>query len=154
MGVLICSALQAQAADRYVRQGASGSGSGSDWSNAYTTLPGNLTRGDTYYIADGTYGGYSFDDANSGTTQITIKKATVANHGTSTGWSDAFGDGVAAFTGQINFATSNWVFDGVVGGGPDRWTSGHGFKVTNMSATPALRTDRVQHHHEASRGGR
>jgi hypothetical protein len=143
MGILIGATLQAQAADRYVRQGASGTGSGSDWTNAYTTLPGSLTRGDTYYIADGTYSGYTFDDANSGTTLITIKKATVASHGTNTGWSEVFGDGVAAFTGQINFTTSNWVFDGVVGGGPDSWTSGHGFKVTNMNGTPALRTGAV-----------
>jgi len=42
------------AANHYVRAGATGAGDGSDWENAYTQLPPNLVRGDTYYIADGT----------------------------------------------------------------------------------------------------
>jgi hypothetical protein len=84
-------------ANKYVRQGAAGTGSGNDWTNAYTDLPANLTRGDTYYIADGSYAGYVIDDATNGVLVITIKKATVADHGTETGWSDAYGDGVATW---------------------------------------------------------
>lgn len=134
----------AQAADKYVRAGATGAANGSDWANAYTTLPTTLTRGDTYYVASGTYSGtYTFNTPTSGTTLITIKKATVADHGTATGWSDTFGDGVATFTGQLNFTTSYWLFDGQVGGGPGNWTSGHGFKVSVTSASPALRTGAV-----------
>src|SRR5687768_17254029 len=62
--VALClfAASAALAADRYVRQGATGSGNGSDWTNAYTSLPASLVRGDTYYVADGTYAGYTFDD--------------------------------------------------------------------------------------------
>jgi hypothetical protein len=39
----------------------------SDWTNAYPSLPATLTRGDTYYIATGNYGGYGFNTAQSGT---------------------------------------------------------------------------------------
>jgi parallel beta-helix repeat protein len=59
---------------RYVRAGAIGNGTGSDWTNAITQLPATLTRGYTYYIADGSYGSYTFDDAVSGTQVITLKK--------------------------------------------------------------------------------
>ena len=79
--LLLLVPLQVFGVDKYVRQGASGSGSGADWINAYSSLPAALVRGDTYYVADGSYGGYSFDDTVSGSTAITIKKATIANHG-------------------------------------------------------------------------
>jgi hypothetical protein len=52
--VLIALPTMASAANHYVRAGASGNGSGADWTNAYTDLPGSLTRGDTYYVAAGT----------------------------------------------------------------------------------------------------
>ena len=49
------SAQTAQAAGdyHYVRAGATGLNNGSDWNNAWTSLPATLVRGDTYYIADG-----------------------------------------------------------------------------------------------------
>ena len=74
----------------YVRAGATGANNGSDWNNAYSNLPGSLTRGRTYYIAGGSYAAHTFADAESGTNQIVIKKATVADHGTSTGWQDSY----------------------------------------------------------------
>src|SRR4030043_1400540 len=79
----------------YVRAGATGANNGSDWNNAFTTLPATLVRGTTYYIADGNYASYTFDDAVSGTTLITVKKATVADHGTETGGVSTYGDGQA-----------------------------------------------------------
>jgi hypothetical protein len=90
----------AYAGNKYVRADAAGSNTGTDWANAYTALPATLTRGDTYYIADGSYGPYVFKTPNSGSTLITIRKATVADHGTNTGWSDSYGDGEALFTGN------------------------------------------------------
>jgi hypothetical protein len=62
-----------------------------------------LTRGDTYYIADGSYVTYIFDDVASGSLVITIKKATVADHGTETGWLDTYGDGQAVFADVLAF---------------------------------------------------
>ena len=120
----------AQSATKFVRAGATGNNSGTDWTNAYATLPSTLTRGDTYYLADGSYGSYTFDDANSGTTVITIKKATVADHGTETGWNSAYGDGQATFGSSLAFFSSNWVFDGVSG---TDYLPGHGFRVDNSA---------------------
>jgi hypothetical protein len=45
--VIAFAVLPAYAADRFVRQGATGNGSGSDWTNAHPTLPATLVRGDT-----------------------------------------------------------------------------------------------------------
>ena len=107
---------------------------GSDWNHAYLGLPATLQRGATYYIADGAYGSYTFDDAVSGTQVITVKKATVADHGTVTGWVDTYGDGQAVFSGAsgtlFQFATSNYVFDGSVRN-ETNWKDGtsYGFKM-------------------------
>lgn len=131
MACSVLFALDAHAANRYVRAGATGAQDGSDWNNAYAALPSTLVRGDTYFIADGSYTGRTFGTAVSGTTPITIKKATVADHGTSTGWSDAYGDGLAAFESALVFTSSYWVIDGQTGGGAaNNWSQNFGFKVT------------------------
>lgn len=119
------------AANRYVRAGATGSNNGTDWANAYTALPATLTRGDTYYVADGTYPGYTFDDANSGTTLITIKKATIADHGTDTGWNNAYGDGQAEFTGSFLFTRDYYLIDGQVRN-ENTWMDGYGFRLNQV----------------------
>jgi hypothetical protein len=128
------SPLYAQAAIHYVRQGASGNGSGSDWSNAYTSLPSNLVRGDTYYVAAGSYAGRTFNTPASGTAVITIKKAIEADHGTNTGWQSSYGTGQTVFNTQIGFSTPYWVFDGQTGGGPGSWTSGFGFRINHTGS--------------------
>src|SRR5262245_44026348 len=88
---LLWLTVSVQAANHYIRSGATGNGS--DWTNASSALPTSLVRGDTYYIADGSYSGYTVDDAVSGTQVITLKKATAADHGTDTGWVSTYGDG-------------------------------------------------------------
>ncbi|MFA4941285.1 MAG: choice-of-anchor Q domain-containing protein [Patescibacteria group bacterium] len=120
----------------YIRSGATGNNSGNDWLNAFAALPNELQRGHAYYIADGSYGSYDFNDPVSGTEYITIKKATLVDHGTDTGWNSGYGDGVAEFSGSIpsygsilSFSTDYWIFDGQIGGGPGSWDSGFGFKV-------------------------
>lgn len=132
--LMLLVAWPASAANHYVREGATGSGDGSDWTNAYTELPATLTRGDTYYVADGSYPSYTFDDAADSTTLITIRKATASSHGTDTGWVWTYGDGVAAWA-SVTFNTSYWVFDGVTGGGPGAWQTGHGFTFTAAAGT-------------------
>src|SRR5262245_40996904 len=114
-------------ANHYVRSGATGNGAGTDWANAYPSLPASLVRGDTYYIADGQYPGYTFDDAASGSLVISIIKATPGNHGTEAGWLASYGDGQASW-GPINFNSSYWVFDGQVGSGTGANES-YGFKI-------------------------
>jgi hypothetical protein len=124
----------AQTSTYYVRAGASGARNGSDWTNAFSALPTTLVRGATYYIADGTYGGHTFDDPVSGTTLITIKKATIADHGTDIGWNSTYGDGYwqltvggdgalpsdgtaingggALINGRFDVRSDYWVIDG------------------------------------------
>lgn len=86
------------AANHYVREG--GSGNGSDWTNACASLTGScaLVRGDTYFVATGSYGGLSIGTPVSGTTPITIKGATAADHGTDVGWSNSLGVDVTQAT--------------------------------------------------------
>jgi len=64
----------------------SGSHTGADWNNAYAGIPATLTRGDTYYLADGSYPVYTFNTAVSGTTTAEIRKAQTYDHCTDTGW--------------------------------------------------------------------
>lgn len=106
------------AADHYVRDGASGTGSGNDWTNACDDFAGScavsgLVRGDTYYVATGSYASRTFDRAVSGSLTITIKGATVSDHGTDTGWNDSFSvEATQASFGAVDFSTRFWVFNG------------------------------------------
>lgn len=128
-------------ANIHVRQGASGSNNGTDWTNAYTTFPamGAITRGDVIYIADtsSTLTIPTLSKALSSTTRISIKKATIADHGSATGWVDTYGDGVAVIS-KITLQTGYWTIDGQA-----RTTirSGHGFKLdgnTSPSSTTLI----------------
>lgn len=116
----------------YVRAGAtSGAKTGADWSNAYTSLPSTLVRGAVYYVADGSYPSHAFRDAESGTTLITVRKATPADHGPGAGWSDSYGVGQAMFTAPFYFQKGYYLIDGAYRSG---WTSGYGFKLNNNPA--------------------
>jgi hypothetical protein len=121
--VMLVGTLPAQAQSstvRYVRDGATGSGSGSDWDNACDDFTGScaaasLVRGATYYVADGAYAARTWSTASSGTSTITIKKAIPSDHGADLGWNGTYGDGQAVFTGANVVNTNYWVFDGQVG---------------------------------------
>jgi hypothetical protein len=121
-----------QAANKYVRVSASGSNNGTDWTNAYTSLPAVLVRGDTYYVASGSYAAYTFDDPQSGTLTITVKKATATDHGTDVGWQAAFGTSQAIFNSVIKFQTGYYVLDGQTRNEAD-WFDGpsYGFRINN-----------------------
>jgi hypothetical protein len=125
----------ALAANHYVRAGAVGTGSGADWTNAYTNLPTALVRGDTYYVANGTYEPHTFKDAVSGASVITVKGATALDHGTATGWLPSHGVDVApaVFTSTAStggnvfvFITGRYTIDG---GTRSTLMSGYGFKL-------------------------
>jgi hypothetical protein len=135
---LFMAAQTAMAANYYVRAGATGTNNGLDWANAYPTLPNNLARGNTYYIADGSYAGYLFDDPAVGSSIITIKKATVADHGTSVGWNDTYGDGQATFSGGFVFSADYYVIDGAKRNDSD-WSDGnaYGFRIPSFTANTA-----------------
>jgi hypothetical protein len=151
--VLLSFAAVAEGANHYIRDGGSastsGTGSCTSWvtANACDQLPSTLVRGDTYYVAGGTYPGRSFTTAESSTTLITIKGATVADHGTSTGWSDAYSvaSSQAIFSDSLDFGvTGYWVLDGAVSPATPL-TSGasssanYGFRITDASACSNVR---------------
>ncbi|MFZ5468668.1 MAG: hypothetical protein ACOZIN_04445, partial [Myxococcota bacterium] len=147
--LLVLVASEANAANHYVRAGAAGADNGSDWTNAYASLPPTLVRGDTYYVADGAYGSYTFNDQAASTSLITVKKATSADHGTNTGWDETYGDGQAIFTGWV-FDTSYWLVDGQTGGGPGSWEADHGFRVKTTGGgakTVRVNADNVEIRH-------
>jgi len=121
----------------YVRQGATGTGTGANWTNAFTALPASLSRGCTYYVAAGTYAGHLFNDAVSGSTVITIQSPTVSVHGIAAGWSDSF-VGQATFNtssganGIFDLNTSFYVIDGAYRNAD--WKSGYGIHLDNTGS--------------------
>lgn len=128
-------------ANHYIREGASGSADGSDWTNAWTDLPASFVRGDTYYVADGAYGGHAFDQGTSGTTWVYVKKAIAADHGTATGWADSYGDGTAIFLAAFTFGSDYWEIDGQVGSN----RTGYGFEVVNDNSNLIAPHDGADH---------
>jgi hypothetical protein len=97
----------------YIRQAASGTGTGADWTNACTGFTGNCalsSRGITYFVAKGTYTGQHITVGVSGSTQITVKGATAADHGIATGWVNSFSVSSADGGSQAVF---NWFNTGV-----------------------------------------
>ncbi len=96
----------------YVRAGSAGNGS--DWANALNALPATLVRGNTYYIGAGSYAGATLSTPDSGTTFITIKKATVAEHGSNNGWVDTYAS-QATWTSGFTVKSSYWKLDGSIG---------------------------------------
>lgn len=124
---------------RYIRPDATGAGTGLNWTDAYTTIPSSLTRDYIYMLADGSYGAYTFNDAESGTERIYIVKATTDDHGTNTGWDDSYGDGEALFQSSDGenweVQSEYWTFDGQK---RDSWDGGYGIRLTNT--TPMTQT--------------
>lgn len=124
------------AVDHYIRSDATGSGSGSDWANAWSQMPASYVRGDKYFVADGDYDGFRIDTAVDGTKTISIVKATAAQHGTDVGWSSSMGDGQASFAykafntsigAAVLINTSYVVFDGITGEGSN--VGSYGFRL-------------------------
>lgn len=155
VGLVLGLSVEAAAADHFVRPGATGSGNGSDWTNAYTTLPAALVRGDTYYLAGGSYGSHTFGDA--GTATITLTKATDGAHGAAVGWNSAYGSGQALFS-NLSFTKGNYVIDGATGGGPGQWESGLGICVQGTNHTVSFDASGIANvtfkHVEVVGGGR
>lgn len=122
--------------NHYIRSGASGANTGANWTDAFSSMPsgGSMVRGDVYYIADGTYTGtLTCNQTESSTSVITIKKATVADHGTATGWSDAYGDGQAIIAGQVLISSGYWTFDGQACGADESDGSLYGIRITETT---------------------
>jgi len=137
IAVFCLGAISAQSQNVHcIRAGATGAGTGNNWTDAYGDIPATLVRGDTYYIAGGNFssGTRVFNTPSSGTTYVYLKKATVTDHGTDVGWNNSYG------TAQAVFPSSDAVFvihmpylsiDGVTGAG----TNGYGIVLTTTATT-------------------
>lgn len=127
------------AADHYIWSGASGAGTGADWTNAWTAIGSHVTvRGDTYYIAGGTYNeSPSLGSSLSGATVITLKKANAADNSGVAGWQSSFASTQAVINGTLAVNYGYVTVDGVTGSG----FSGHGIKVYNASLSNVVTLD-------------
>lgn len=123
---------------------ATGNGSGSDWNNIQAVPPSwSLTRGDTYYLSDGTYGAVTFANVT-GSTISAVIKATASDFGSScspsiaVGWNlSTMGSGVAHFiaSGTVwSVASHDLVFDGMRGTGK----STHGIWLDSNSTSDGV----------------
>lgn len=116
-GLSISPAL---AACHVVTPSGSGAHTGADWNNAYANLPGTLTRGDIYYLADGNYGtSLSLSQADSGTSTIELRKAQSYDNCTSTGWNTStMGSAQAVWdapnngNGIVSISSDYWIVNG------------------------------------------
>lgn len=101
---LLIFSVNVQAADIYIMEG--GSGNGSSWSSAFDDFSGitwsTLSAGDTVWVATGTYGSISPSKGGTDGNRLIIKRATEADHGTETGWDNAY-DGLVTINGAISF---------------------------------------------------
>jgi hypothetical protein len=122
----------------YIYASATGSGTGANWTNAYTGFgsgagkinPGSMTRGVTYWIGAGSYGAVNFSSASSGTTVITLESATAANHGPAGDWNNSI-QGQALFIGESSVNSDYWTFNGQQRGAD--WRSGYLMKFWNQT---------------------
>ena len=127
------------AAEHYIRADATGSNNGADWTNAFTAIPASPTHGDTYYLADGTYGDVEFgDESYAGTSYVNILKATSSAHGSAADWNNSYGDGQALFA-TVGIQGPYFVFDGVTGSGK----TGYGIKVGPPTCSTAVGSGRA-----------
>ncbi|MCH5373164.1 MAG: right-handed parallel beta-helix repeat-containing protein [Planctomycetes bacterium] len=133
VAILCGAASVSTAADRYVKQGASGSGT--SWADAYGELGdvrwSTMGSGDTLWIGAGNYGeglpSLSVDG-------ITVKRATRTQHGASAGWSDAF-DGRVAVDPSGEFLVVNSADDFTLDGADHHpWS----FQVVGISGANGM----------------
>jgi hypothetical protein len=108
---LLFFASLALASTKYVAPGASGSGA--SWSSpASTAIINSSAAGDLIYLAGGAYGGgIPVQASGSAGSPITIRKATLADHGADPGWTTAM-DLQATFSSGWSITAHDIVVDG------------------------------------------
>ncbi len=83
----------ANAANWYVRPNASGSANGTNWNNAWSLgAIGNISSGDTVWMAGGTYSAWNFAGSGTSGNPITFKRATARDAAATSaaGWTASF----------------------------------------------------------------
>ena len=147
--ILLITTGVCSAANIYVRDGCSQTGSGlrtsgrwdTNCADQLTSAEAVAVRGDIIYVADGSYNAVTLNVLTSGTTLITVKKATHSgDHGTENGWVSTYGDGQATINRPLTISSGYWVIDGQTRD-EDNWFDGtaYGIRVYhNGSDTSAL----------------
>jgi hypothetical protein len=132
------------AANHYIRAGATGSKNGSDWKNAYPSFASVVwTRGDTYYVAGGTYNeNPTIGKAETGSTYpndwLIIKKANATDNSGVAGWDASFATTQVVINGKLTLYSGGYMeVDGVTGSG----NSGHGIKVYQATGSKVIELD-------------
>jgi hypothetical protein len=128
--LLLCARLSA--ATLYCSP--AGGGSGANFSNL-ATLPTTtgFTRGNVYVIVEGSYGSKTLSTAASGTTTITIRKASALDSAV-TGYASSLHDGQATF-GTITVSTQYWIIDGQTRTETNRMEAPDGYGIRADSLT-------------------
>jgi hypothetical protein len=118
------------AANHYIRAGAAGANTGSSWTDAWPSFAAaTFVRGDTYYVAGGTYNESPYINvALSGQLWIRIKKANATDNSSDPGYSSSYATTTATIR-SLEFDKGYVSLDGVTGSG----TSGHGIRILNSS---------------------
>src|SRR5262249_14384505 len=110
-------------------------------STAYSDIPATVVRGDTYYIASGSYGAHQFN-ALTGTAYVYLIKAVVPSgtqtaaqaHGAASDWNDSYGSGPAVFssTGAVWTIQMTYLsIEGMTGSG----SSNYGIQLISSGTT-------------------
>ena len=132
----------AQAATLYCGPSSTGAGTGSNFSNLLQ-LPNatGFTRGNTYIIIEGSYGSRTLSSATSGSTTITIRKASAADSAV-TGYASSLHDAAATFA-DLYVKTGYWIVDGVTRTETTRLEApaGYGIRVTGTIYVNSLNGD-------------
>lgn len=124
------------AATKYIRSGATGSNNGTSWTDAYSEFASvSWVRGDTYYLAGGSYLALTVAPAANGS-WVTIKKANATDNGSDSGWSSSYATTTATISGLVAFDNGKVSLNGVTGSG----TSGHGIRIAVTNLTGAAIT--------------
>ena len=135
--LVLGGSLPASAANHYLRAGATGDAQdGSSWAKAWPTFASaKWTRGDTYFVAGGTYAENVVVAAPlSGVQWIRVKKANAADNAKDADWSAAYATDQTLINGTVKLSNGYIEFDGVTGSG----TAGHGFNIYTAVDTHVL----------------
>jgi len=133
-----CLAGSSFAAVHYINAACTSSCDGATWAKGWETFAAvTWIRGDTYYVAGGTYAENVSVIVASGTDWITIKKANAADNGSDPGWDASFASTVALIQGYMLLGYGHVEVNGVSGSG----FSGHGIKVAPTAETSPIILD-------------
>jgi hypothetical protein len=136
LAVLVGVALPASADSHYIRAGATGADDGSSWANAWTSFADvTWVRGDTYFVAGGTYSENVLVAAEPAAGKwIRVRKANATDNSKDASWLASYANDQALIKGAVRLANGCVELDGVTGKG----TSGHGFKIHNPDESTVL----------------